>query len=294
VLPDVYASELGVYRLHPSLLDVALGAARLAVGSGRAMLPFGYRSIRVGERPLSPRLLCRATRAPSSASGMAVIDAELMDEDGTVLVAIEGYRLREIEPAAANAATGAEGGQSKQQVANALAGAILSHEGADAFLRACDSGERQLIISPLDLDAVVAKWMSDERSMLDRVAKADLRRPEHRPDPSVGGDGPRGDVETRIAAIWSDLLGYPSVDRDDDFFSLGGDSLLGIQLHGRIQDAFGVSLTLASVFENPTVAKLAALVGGPSGGDAASAEARPEPIPAGSAVSAAALLADLD
>lgn len=65
---------------------------------------------------------------------------------------------------------------------------------------------------------------------------------------------PRTDVEKTVAGILAPLLGLDQVDVEDNFFSLGGHSLLGTQLIARVRDAFGVELALRNVFEAPTVA----------------------------------------
>jgi phthiocerol/phenolphthiocerol synthesis type-I polyketide synthase E len=293
-LPAEFVAELDAYVLHPSLLDVALGAARLAAGSERAMLPFGYDRIGVFTDRLPAQLLCLARRRSAPGATMASVDAQLLDRDGRVLVQIEGYRLREVEAGGSGAAPADDGPKASQQVTDALAGAILSHEGAQAFLAARSSGARQLVISPLELDAVVAKWQADERSMVDRVAKADLSRHDGKALRKADGAAPEGEAEARIAAIWQDLLGYASVSRDADFFELGGDSLLGIQLHNRLQETFAIAITLAAVFEAPTVAGLASLVSQSTGNGSQEPGEPGGLIPATSAASADALLAEFE
>lgn len=67
-------------------------------------------------------------------------------------------------------------------------------------------------------------------------------------------------TEQRLARLVADLLGRPRIGTDDNFFLLGGHSLLGTQLILRAQDSFGVELTLRHLFEAPTVASLAARI----------------------------------
>jgi acyl carrier protein len=68
---------------------------------------------------------------------------------------------------------------------------------------------------------------------------------------------PRTLIEERLASILAPLLGLDRVSIEDNFFLLGGHSLLGTQLIARVRDAFAVELTLRSLFDAPTVAKLA-------------------------------------
>jgi len=71
---------------------------------------------------------------------------------------------------------------------------------------------------------------------------------------------PRTAVEERLEAILASLLGLDRVSAEDNFFLLGGHSLLGTQLIARIREAFGVDLSLHTMFDGPTVSQLAARV----------------------------------
>jgi amino acid adenylation domain-containing protein len=68
---------------------------------------------------------------------------------------------------------------------------------------------------------------------------------------------PSTPAEIEIAAIFADLLGRDRVGATDDFFALGGQSLLAVRAVTRIRQAFGVELPLRTIFAAPTVARLA-------------------------------------
>ncbi|WP_335871249.1 type I polyketide synthase [Bacillus sp. 2205SS5-2] len=64
-------------------------------------------------------------------------------------------------------------------------------------------------------------------------------------------------VEGRVGVIWEELFGIESIDVNDDFFEIGGHSLLAIQLFNRIQEEFDVELQIEDMFDNPTISGLA-------------------------------------
>lgn len=68
---------------------------------------------------------------------------------------------------------------------------------------------------------------------------------------------PRTAVEERLAVMLSSLLSLNQVSINDNFFMLGGHSLLGTQLVSQIRGAFGVELALRTLFESPTIEQLA-------------------------------------
>jgi amino acid adenylation domain-containing protein len=74
------------------------------------------------------------------------------------------------------------------------------------------------------------------------------------------GGGARTNTERAIAAIWTDLLKVDGIGMHDDFFELGADSLTATSFVSQLRATFGVDLSLASLFEQPTVAGVAEMV----------------------------------
>ena len=110
-----------------------------------------------------------------------------------------------------------------------------------------------------------------ERMPLTANGKVDMRQLEtlEAPDQEDGWSEPRDFVELRLARLWAEVLGVPQVGLREDFFALGGHSLLCVRLSARIDEEFGVRLPLAAFLTHRTVERLAR-------------ELRQGPAPAGS------------
>ncbi|MFL5383052.1 MAG: amino acid adenylation domain-containing protein [Longimicrobiaceae bacterium] len=85
---------------------------------------------------------------------------------------------------------------------------------------------------------------------------------------------PRTAAEQVVAEIWAEVLGRERVGAEDNFFALGGHSLLATQVLSRVEQAFGVKLPVRALFEESTVAALAARL--EASGEGALAEAMAE------------------
>jgi acyl-CoA synthetase (AMP-forming)/AMP-acid ligase II len=68
---------------------------------------------------------------------------------------------------------------------------------------------------------------------------------------------PRNEMEQSIAALWKELLGLTDLGVHDNFFDVGGHSLLLYQLHTKLRDSTGRSVEMIDLIRNPTVAALA-------------------------------------
>jgi amino acid adenylation domain-containing protein len=71
---------------------------------------------------------------------------------------------------------------------------------------------------------------------------------------------PRTEIEKKVAAMWAELLDVEQIGIHDDFFDLGGHSLMAIKALSRIREEFDVDLPLATLLQAPTIAQLAALL----------------------------------
>jgi surfactin family lipopeptide synthetase A len=127
--------------------------------------------------------------------------------------------------------------------------ALDAQENIDVFER--------VLRPPLDLQIVV--------STVDLAARAAARRPPAPLTDQRGHQRRRSDgysawatpMESVVAGIWRDVLGTPPDEDGNDFFSLGGDSLAGMQMISRVTDVFRLPVTIQDLFAHPTVGAFA-------------------------------------
>ncbi len=138
--------------------------------------------------------------------------------------------------------------------------AIVGGEGARVFAHAAAlAGEPRVVVSTHDLEARIAQLRAP------RGAPARTEEPgdgAQHPRPELRSEyhPPTNPAEEVLVEFWRELTGIREIGIRDDFFALGGNSLLGMQLLSRVRDAFEVDLPLRAVFEAPTVASLAVLI----------------------------------
>jgi acyl carrier protein len=92
-----------------------------------------------------------------------------------------------------------------------------------------------------------------DRKMLPEPEDLDLKS-------TIAHVHPRTEVERILAAIWQEILGAEQVGINDNFFDLGGDSVMAIQIIAKANQT-GLQLTPAQIFEHQTVAELATVSG---------------------------------
>jgi amino acid adenylation domain-containing protein len=89
------------------------------------------------------------------------------------------------------------------------------------------------------------------------------------PVPAISSRGrtPSGTEEEALCALFAEVLGLGTASPDDGFFDLGGHSMLALELHKLIQSRLGVDIPLATIFDEPTPAALAAYLNHPTMGE---------------------------
>ncbi len=133
---------------------------------------------------------------------------------------------------------------------------ILPAEGIDAFARILQSSLPQVLVSTQDLVSRMEQ-KGTSVSVEEPLISHDLHP---RPVLSNAYAPPAGDCEKAIAKIWQEMLGIDQVGLHDNFFDLGGNSLIALRIIGRIKSELNASVSDVGLFEAPTVSSLAKII----------------------------------
>ena len=146
-----------------------------------------------------------------------------------------------------------------------VAGGIRVDEASAVFERALGSAAPLVTVSSMDLGHLQERFSpppgvarsvggaaADRRALVSvSQAQAEISAPSR---------GALNPVEAALAQAWRELLGVAQPEPDDDFFALGGHSLVAVRLFARLRRELGVDLPLSTLFEASTLAGLAARV----------------------------------
>jgi FkbM family methyltransferase len=150
--------------------------------------------------------------------------------------------------------------------------AARATRGRAQFQRTRTDSQQARILSPDELKNLLRKRLPDymvpleyrftERFPLTPTGKVDRRKLMQTGTTLNRGDRstparPRTEVERTLLGIWKEVLGLDRIGIHDNFFDRGGHSLLGAKMLVRVRTTIGSELPLKSVFEHPTVARLA-------------------------------------
>lgn len=263
------------FLAHPALLDIATGFPMELIDGydpeDGLWVPVGYGRIRYFG-PLPRQIVSWAKIQPGQGLGTdyATFDIVIAAADGTVLIEANDFTIRRVGKsfALASADVATAGGDAvsprkqpqqreltaaQQQLARLVDQGIRPVEGVEAFFRAIATGAPQIVVSSMDLHALESFGNHDEP-----VASADSGF--DRPEGDIDYVEPSTAIESTLAGFWSGLLGVKKIGVNDNFFDLGGHSLIAVRLFRMIKAEYAVEFPISVLFEAPTIAKCAALL----------------------------------
>lgn len=136
---------------------------------------------------------------------------------------------------------------------------IRPEEGMEMLGRVLASGLQRAIVSVQDLTTAIA---AQDRTLKHaaRAPAESARLREAARLPGVAYVAPTTNTEKRVVAVWEQILGVAGIGVHDTFISLGGHSLLMLQVVARLRQELDADVPLRALFERPTVAELAAFI----------------------------------
>ena len=253
--PSVW-HDLTTWPIHPALLDMATGAAQeLLPDSDRDFfVPQSYREVRVMS-PLAPIVISHVRRVASGAD-RCEFDVSVADEEGRLLLSIDGFRLRRMPAAAFDdlRASGRPGARAPMAtLVERLERGIAPADGAALLVRLVEQVRSGVVTaSPVTIDEV--RRGREPLVPTARAAGSDGPGPRHRAPSASAKERPaRSNREQQLAALWQEALGIHEIGADDDFFELGGHSLLLTKVATRARKQLGITLPLLRLFDKPTI-----------------------------------------
>ena len=266
-LPEPFTGDLVEFDLHPGMLDIALSAGLPLVDPAgeRLWAPSRLESFTV-YGTLERQVTSFARLRPQENPDEAVFDCTVRSPSGEVLACAEGMTFR-----AVSSWSGTPNGKSRPALIP-LGFGIKPAEGFAELERVLALPSlRNVIVSSVDPKALEARANRPSTGTAVVVARPALA--------STFAE-PRDELERALVAVWAEFLGVDTVGVDDDFFDLGGHSLIAVRILTRVQNRYGLQLPLATFFDAPTVARLASVIRAEKG---VSESTAPGEVPATSA-----------
>lgn len=278
--PAAVAKDPAALAIHPALFDMATaGAQALMPGFSPAddfFVPASYGRVVLFGAIAGPMFSHVRLRGDAGDRDVAVYDVTVTDRDGRVLAQVHDFTMVRLRDRALLTRSGRPGARAGGAVARGYAAGIAPAEGMAVVDLLLDAGlGPQVIVSPQDFAVVLAE------------ARAPVVRAGARRAAITDGDTDAGAMtaaERTVAQLFEELLGIDGVGRNDDFFDLGGHSLVAVQFVNKLRKRTGTSLPATALVADPTVAAIAALLD-PQDDDGAGADL-PAPVPGASCAQA--------
>jgi len=270
-LSPEFTGDLKDYGIHPALLDVATGSVRLVAGGN--YLPFSYGKLLI-KKGLPGKIygFIRFKNGYSAVQEIITCDIDIIDDNGEQIVEISNFSMRLTgDDAAAGIRARTSGMQRVEgsdydnfykeftnENAEFLNIGISVVEGKKVFNRIIKGfSKAQTVVSVSDLNTAIEQADYADQSFAKKEVEERLK-PRH-PRPELNNDyvPPKNEVERKLADIWQKTLSIEAVGIHDEFFDLGGDSLMLIQVHTEVKKQFTTDLAVVDLYKYNTVASLA-------------------------------------
>ena len=268
-LSERFADDLSIYPLHPAMADMAatfgVALVKQRTSPGMLFVPMSVERVRLaGPLPRRIKSICRLKKEVENS--FVTFDVVFTDLDGNALATFEGFTLRCVNAATVGSSPPSRDSGMRPLVQQILAAGIRAADAPELFRRLLATPHRRVVVSSIAL-AELRRLFSDEISSHAAPQQRATQAPKQ-----GSSTGYANEIEAKIAAYWTELLGVERVNPGDEFFALGGHSLAAVRLFAKVRRQLGIDLPLASLFEARTLRQFAELVVNKRGAGSGSAE----------------------
>ncbi len=267
-LPDTFATDLDTVHTHPALLDIAT-AFGLPVLNNYAehrdfYVPITYENATF-VRPLPATVISRMRCSNPADRDLVSFDVTLWDDDGRLVGTIDAFSMKRV-PVDVLSNTDTLSPRTRRRSSTGTPSewavdadhSLTVAEGREVFRRLLTTtGVPQVVVSPVDVNAL--QGHIDDTYGLPAPSSEDANS-EAEDASSDAADAPRDEIERTVARIWESMLGIGSIGIHDDFFDIGGHSLIAVRIFSKVKNELGVDLPLSALLQAPTIAEYADLI----------------------------------
>ena len=296
-LDDEFIDDLETIQVHPALLDLATGFAMALIdgysaqsGETNLWIPVSYQRLNI-HKPLTQHFWSKASiyEGSSTASGFARFDVTLFAQNGDVLLEVTELTIKQMDkevsfaheplPSSKELELEAEAkgtGEVKQlspaerAFQHNITQGILPEEGTRAAEQVISASAANVTyVSSLSLDELI---LEQEQLAAAATSSSTDSAKFSRPELENEFVEPTNEIERTLVSIWEELLGVDQVGIHDNFFDLGGHSLVAVRLFAKVRQRYDIDYPISILFQAPTIAACAEMLQGELGDEASANE----------------------
>lgn len=256
-LPQEFFDDLNTYKLHPAILDVATGCTGgIKVIEG---LAYSYGKIKIqGSLPTS--FYAYVTLNELNDSRFQSCNVSLLDTQGNEIIKVTNYISLKADAQTRQSIESyipSPISEKENQLISSFEQGILPFEGVEVLNRILDSQINEILVSTQNIDYVFEQANTyGKQDFKDDLEENNVIELSQRPQLIEEYQAPENEVENAIAKVWQNFLGIKNIGINDNFFDLGGDSLLATQLISRLRAVLKLEIPLSNILKYPTIAQL--------------------------------------
>lgn len=242
-LPTIYSDDMQKFPLHPALFDVATAFCVRYV-SKDTYLPFLYQEIEIFSNLLPKEIYSYVKMKKNDNEEFLDFDILITDSNGSVLIKISNYKLKKVISEINLPVF--HGNDRKKEAFKEEIYDIKPQEGMKFLMDAMSTKLTNVLVYPGDIDQLSKETFTEttleEKPLLYK-----------RKDLATEYLAPTNEIEEALTEMWQAVFGIEKIGTNDDFLSLGGNSLIAIQIVTVINDYFKFDYTVNEFYRDKTV-----------------------------------------